>query len=209
MQDPFPASDFDDWAETYDRNVLDVSTFPFIGYDLVLNAIVSKTEPQPGLSVLDLGTGTGNLAVPFYEAGCDLWCTDFSESMLSKARLKLQGAHLFLHDLRLPLPVELERTFDRIVSAYVFHHFELEKKADIIRCLSANHLKPGGYIVIGDISFPDAARRDGLRAELGEQWEEEFYWLADEAIAAMEKVGMHAQYEQVSPCAGVFVIHPA
>ena len=207
--DPFPVSEFDNWAETYDQAVLDVSTFPFTGYDITLDTIVRMAKPHPGLCVLDLGTGTGNLAFPFSSAGCNLWCTDFSEAMLSRARKKLSNAHFFLHDLRLPLPHELERPFDRIVSAYVFHHFELDKKVSIIEGLCAHHLSSDGTIFIGDIAFPDTAGRDKLRAELDEKWEEEFYWLVDESVFALEKIGMRVRYEQVSSCAGVFVIRPA
>jgi putative AdoMet-dependent methyltransferase len=209
MKDPFPASSFDDWAETYDQTVLDVGTFPFTGYDITIKTMIHLVEPRPGLSVLDLGTGTGNLALPLTNAGCILWCTDFSVAMLSKARQKIPEAHLFLHDLRLPFPHGLERSFDRIVSAYVFHHFDLDKKVSIIKNLCVNHLTPDGTVIIGDIAFPDRTRRDKLRVELDEKWEEEFYLLADESLPALEKTGMSVRYEQVSPCAGIFVIYPA
>ena len=37
MTDPFPASDFDNWAETYDQDVISDS-FPFTGYQETLQA---------------------------------------------------------------------------------------------------------------------------------------------------------------------------
>lgn len=201
---PFPSSDFDDWASSYDCSI-DEQTFPFVGYTKILDAIIQRAAPQPGLAVLDLGTGTGNLAVRFARAGCRVWATDFSEPMLARARAKFPGARFFLHDLRDPLPAGLDRSFDRIVSAYVFHHFPTDEKIRILGGLLPR-LAPGGRILIGDIAFPDAASRDRVREEAGEAWDEEFYWLANESLAALKEAGIQATYQQVSACAGVFVL---
>ena len=202
--DPFPASEFDEWAETYDASV-SINQFPFYGYPDLLRQIVLLAEPHPGQSVLDLGTGTGNLAQLFAHRKCQLWCTDFSEPMLEKARQKLPEAHFALHDLRLPLPAEFQRPFDCIVSAYVFHHFELDEKVRILRGLLPN-LAPGGRIIIGDISFPDAAAREKVKVAAGDEWEDEFFWRSDEALPALEEAGFKVEYTQVSTCAGIFHI---
>jgi putative AdoMet-dependent methyltransferase len=202
----FPPSDFNDWAETYDTSVT-TEEFPFIGYTKVLKRIVHLAKPQEGMTVLDLGTGTGNLALPFARAGCELWCTDFSAPMLEKARAKLPKAHFCLHDLHNLLPDELHGPFECIVSAYVFHHFTLEEKIRILERLRA-HLSPGGRIVIGDVSFHDKTARDEMKTGCGEKWEEEFYWLADETLAALGEHGWTATYEQVSRCGGVFLLLP-
>ena len=121
--DPFPASDFDDWATQYDEAVSDQG-FPFTGYQRLLAETVRLTGVKAGMTVLDLGAGTGNLAEKFSALGCELWCTDFSSQMLACARLKIPAAHFFLHDLRQSFPPALLRRFDRVVSAYVFHHFD-------------------------------------------------------------------------------------
>ncbi len=206
MSHSFPASEFDDWAESYD-NAVTTDQFPFYGYPDVLTRVVTMAAPRPDLSVLDLGTGTGNLAIHFARVGCELWCTDFSRQMLAKAQQKLPAAHFVLHDLRAPLPAKFDRQFDCIVSAYVFHHFPLDEKIHILRGLFA-HLAPSGRLVIGDIAFPDAASRDRVREQAGENWDEEYYWLADESLEMLCKAGMQACYEQVSSCAGVFVVLP-
>ena len=121
--DAFLASEFDDWAETYDDSV-SVDQFPFYGYKEVLGKTVELAKACPGISVLDLGTGTGNLALLFARLSCTLWCTDFSEPMLAKALQKLPQAHFCLHNLHDEWPAGFPDRFDRIVSAYVFHHFE-------------------------------------------------------------------------------------
>jgi putative AdoMet-dependent methyltransferase len=201
---PFPSSEFDEWAETYDASV-SIDQFPFHGYQDVLARIVTMATPRPNLSVLDLGTGTGNLALLFARRGCNLWCTDFSAPMLEKTLQKLPAAHLILHDLHLPLPVELQVPFDRIVSAYVFHHFKLEEKVHILGNLIP-HLIPGGRIIIGDISFPDRATFEQVKNEAGDEWEEEFYWIAPEAIDALQKNYINVEYEQIFSCAGIFTL---
>ena len=201
----FSSSEFDDWAETYDASVA-VDQFPFYGYRDVMANIVTLTEPRPGLSVLDLGTGTGNLAMRFAALGCDLWCTDFSAPMLEKAHQKLPSAHFALHNLRGDWPPELNRSFDRIVSGYVFHHFELDEKVRIIRSLVSERLAPGGRLVIGDIAFPDEEAREKVKIAAGDEWEDEFYWLAKDAVPAVVNLGFKVEYTQVSACAGIFCI---
>jgi len=202
--DLFPPSDFDPWAKTYDDDVRQQSVFPFDGYARVLETVVNLGEPRGGMSVLDLGTGTGNLAVMFAERGCDLWCTDFSEAMLAKAREKVPQAHFILADLRTDWSPELDRRFDRIVSAYVFHHLELDEKVRVCRELVTQRLDPNGVLIIGDLSFPNKAEMDRFAKSVGDLWDEEFYWLADESIPALEAAGLTVSYQQISACAGVY-----
>jgi putative AdoMet-dependent methyltransferase len=204
--DPFPASDFDPWAESYDQDVQSYSVFPFDGYGNVLKAVVELAAPRTDMTVLDLGTGTGNLAVRFAERGCELWCTDFSQPMLDKAREKLPQAHFVLHDLRAAWTSELDRRFDRIVSAYVFHHLQLDGKVSLCRELVTKHLTPGGKLVIADLSFPNEKAMRDFAKSIGDLWEEELYWLVDESIPALQTENLKVDYVKVSRCAGVYVI---
>jgi putative AdoMet-dependent methyltransferase len=201
----FPPSDFDAWSDYYDKSVLD-DRYPFTGYTQVLAECVRLAEVRLGMTILDLGAGTGNLAMLFAPLGCELWCTDFSNAMLVKARQKIPQGQFLLHDLRTPFPPELGRRFDRVVSAYVFHHFELGEKIAIIQRILAELLKPQGKIVIADLSFLDRQALERVKLKEGTRWDDEAYWIAEEILPALEAIRLNTVYIQVSECAGIFTI---
>ncbi len=206
MTDPFLPEDFDEWAAHYDQSIAKTEGFPFTSYEQVLDKVVELAESQPGMSILDLGTGTGNLALRFTKLGCDLWGTDFSAPMLAKAKRKLPQMCLFQADLRTDWPPELNRRFDRIISGYVFHHFELDQKVQIIAELASQRLNPGGRIIIADIAFTNQNALEKEKLVAGDEWDDEFYWLAEETLPALQNTGLKAKFHRVSSCAGVFEI---
>lgn len=208
MEIPMPSSDeFDEWAGQYDEDVKSNSGFPFDGYNEVLDAIVEQSGADAGTSVLDLGVGTGNLALRFLERDCWLWGLDYSEKMLEVARAKLPGATLAQVDITAgEWPLEFRRRFDTIVSGYTFHHFPLKQKVELIERLVATRLFVGGHMVIGDLAFRDADEQAALRQTLGDAWEQEHYWLADETMDAFAAVGFKVRFTKISSCAGVFKI---
>ena len=207
--DPFPASDFDQWAESYDGDVVANDRFPFAGYPQVLKAVLRAAAPRAGMTVLDIGIGTGNLARLFADAGCRVWGTDYSPGMLAKARLKIPEATMVLHDLRGAWPSQLDRRFDQMVSAYTLHHFELAHKARMLAEMSRDHLEANGQIVIADISFPSLPDMQRFALDVGDLWEEEPYWVAEQALGALADAGLSCSYQQVSACGGVYRIEPA
>jgi putative AdoMet-dependent methyltransferase len=201
---------FDAWARDYAPAGDGDDAFPFAGYERVLDGIVRQAEIEPGMMVLDLGIGTGNLAVKFVEAGCRVWGLDFSAAMLEQAREQLPQAQLLQADLLGEWPAELDRRFDRIVSAYVLHEFDLASKVGLLQRLVSNHLATNGWVVIGDIAFSTSEVREQGYARWADRWdEEEHYWAADEAIAACGGAGSKVTYRQVSVCGGVFSIRQA
>ncbi len=203
---------FDDWAKHYDESLASGSApVSFEGYDQVLAEAVRRARVKQGMSVLDLGTGTGNLAALFVELGCEVWGTDFSVNMLAKAQEKLPSLHAVLADLRDETwPESLARRFDRIVSAYVWHDFDLDTRMGLLKRLTGQYLTPGGWVVVADIAYPDETAREQARAYWGGLWsKDEHYWAADETSAACSAIGLECEYRQVSSCAGVFVIKPA
>lgn len=210
---------FDEWAETYDASVVDYVGFPFEGYVEVLDRVARLADAGPGMTVLDLGIGTGQLAERFLRAGCTVWGLDFSVKMLAAARAKFPSIELIKADLLGDWPIDHDQEFDRIVSGYVFHELDPSSKVRLIKRLVGVHLRPGGRMVVGDISFPtvaardDAQRRwqgtwdDAKQAWCGSLWDEaEHYWAADEATEILNAAGVRVEYSQVSFCGGVYVI---
>lgn len=208
-RDPEDPRAFDEWAESYDQSVRGRDDFPFLGYDAALEGVVAAAASKPPCSVLDLGIGTGNLAKRFAELGCDVWGLDFSSRMLARAARKVPGAHLAEADLLGEWPAAFNRRFDVIVSAYAFHHFNLGKKTDLLRRLIRDHCEPGGRIVIADIAFRTAEALVRARGKWHDVWDEEHFWIAEEAVPACEAEGLLIRYEQVSEVAGIYVLTPA
>lgn len=201
---------FDRWAADYDFFVgSGTEGFPFDGYDRILDRIAELSNPQPGMRILDMGIGTGNLARRFVESGAEIWGIDFSPLMLEEAKKKVPDAHLLEVDIVSEWPSELNIGFDRIVSAYVFHHFKLDKKVELIRKIQEELLHKDGILVIGDTSYPTFAQRADARRDLGALWDDtEFYWAADEVKLMLWGEGVYIVYEQVSSCGGIYVIVP-
>ena len=206
----YPVGPFDRGAATYDRSVLSAVGFPHAGYQEVLDAVVRRADAQAAMNVLDLGVGTGNLAQRFTEIGCHLWGIDFSSNMLDKAREKLPTTVLTHADLLGDWPPELQRRFDRVVSTYVLHHFDLSTKLGLLTDVFQSFLVGEGVVVVGDISFPSRQARAQARVALGEAWEDdEYYWAADETEVAFAGAGLVTEYVQVSSYGGVYLIRQA
>jgi predicted TPR repeat methyltransferase len=199
---------FDRWAKEYDTSVMD-GKFPFSGYEIILNEVLDLAEVSPSMRVLDLGVGTGNLAGRFIQKGCQVWGLDLSTHMLEKTHSKWPQVNLVQADLLDTWSATLQPPFERIVSAYVFHEFNLADKISLLKRASTQYLAPGGFILIADAAFPTAAARAEAYALLQiAREDDEYYWAADEAITACESAGLHVTYQQVSSCGGIFKIMP-
>lgn len=199
------SGEFDEWAGQYDDSVRGREDFPFLGYESVLKRVIDLSAARPPCSVLDVGIGTGNLARHFVDLGCEVWGIDFSANMLDLAKAKLPELHLIQADLLAAWPDEVSRRFDLIVSAYVFHHFELREKVSLLTRLGRDHCAQGGRIVVADISFPTRHALDEARTRWQSVWDEEQYWVAEEAVPACERAGLVVRYEQMVEFAGVFL----
>ncbi|MGH2458336.1 MAG: ubiquinone/menaquinone biosynthesis methyltransferase [Chloroflexota bacterium] len=121
-------------------------------------AAAGLAEPR-GAVALDVGSGTGDLALALARAGARrVIGVDFCAEMLSVARAKAKAAALdstvsfAVGDaLRLPFP---DRSFDRVVNGFL-----LRNVADLPGALAemARVLKPGGRLVCLEITHPPAA----------------------------------------------------
>lgn len=141
MSDPVSSvqSGYDRWAAVYDHdaNPLQALEEPAVR--------VAVGDPR-GLSVLDLGCGTGRHALWLAAAGANVTAVDFSEGMLDEARRKpgADNVRFLAHDLHQPLPFA-DGSFDLVVSGLVLEHIRTLEPlfAEVKRVL-----KPGGRAVI-------------------------------------------------------------
>lgn len=119
----------------------------------VLKLIIEKNPD----SILDIATGTGDLAIQFAEStkASKIVGLDLSEGMLSVARKKIEGSNIsekinFIKGDSEALPFK-ENSFDAITVSFGIRNFEhLEKGlSEIYRVL-----KPNGLFIILETSVP-------------------------------------------------------
>lgn len=127
-----------------------------------------------GLSVLDVGCGTGRRSIHAARAGARVTGIDFSAGMLAQARQNASGLAIdFLaHDIRQPFPFEAG-TFDGVLCCLSLEHIEPIRPviADMARVC-----RPGAFVLISEL-HPELIR-NGVQAryrdpESGEKMEME------------------------------------
>lgn len=144
---------FDHWAETYDDDIKK----PTKGLDFYRNydaALEATAKMALGECIVDVGVGTGNLAIKCIEycRNATLIGIDPSLNMLKIAKRKMPSLKLKLGDF-LKLPVG-DHTADTVMSAYAFHHLNPVEK-DLAILEMKRILKPNGRLLITDLMFVD------------------------------------------------------
>ncbi len=133
---------YDRWALVYDH---DANPLPALEEPIVHELIGDVA----GLSVLDLGCGTGRHALRLADAGAEVTAVDFSEGMLAEARRKpgADRVRFVVHDLHEPLPMP-DGSFDRVVSGLVLEHI---RDVNGFFREARRVLRPGGGAVVSSI----------------------------------------------------------
>ena len=119
---------------------------------------------RPGMTVADVGTGTGFLAEAALEAGARVIGVDLSAAMLDQVTNRFRGQNFEARqssgaDLR------LKREEVDVVMANMFLHHADDPAAAIAQLTRA--LKPGGRLVITDA---DSHTHEWLRTEQHDRW---------------------------------------
>lgn len=109
--------------------------------------------------MLELGIGTGRIALPLASRGIEVHGIDASEAMVNKLRQKPGGGELQVTIGNFG-ELNLDRTYSLIFIAFNTI-FSLEEQEDQVRCFRsvASHLRPSGRFVL-EAFVPDVAQFD-------------------------------------------------
>ena len=140
-----------------------------LGIASVHRPLVDQAEIRPGHRVLEIGCGTGNLALlaKRLHPDAEVVGLDPDPKALTRARRKAARKALPVRlDIgfaqELPYP---DASFDRVLSALMFHHLGPDEKEKALREVR-RVLKPGGSLHLLDFGGAKASS-DGLMARLG------------------------------------------
>jgi len=150
-------------ARLWDRRAPNWDAGGSSGLGAVVDAVLRTANAGPGQRAVDLGCGTGQLALPMAGQGVEVTAVDISPAMID--RLLEKAAHEGIDGVTgIVSAVEqlelADECVDVVVSNYALHHLrDRDKLAVLVNAV--RWLRPGGSIVIGDMMFGrGASQRD-------------------------------------------------
>jgi ubiquinone/menaquinone biosynthesis C-methylase UbiE len=133
------------------------------GYDSLVEPFVRDLRvigmkmfpPYKGMSVLDIGCGTGTHLEIYQKAGCTVIGIDSSPGMLEVARAKLtEHAELHLGDAaHMPFPHE---SFDLVLAMFLLHETPAHIRSSVMKEAKRVTKKSGRFLAID--YYPGATR---------------------------------------------------
>jgi putative AdoMet-dependent methyltransferase len=195
------------WTERqvarYDQWTAKEKGLYYARYNDLLDLVVVRCKVRAGNRVLDIGAGTGELALRFARnRGCDVAGLDPSPAMIDEALRKLrsnEGAVVGFQVaeapfLEIPYP---NCSFNAVASTQAFHHVHERHKPAAVREM-ARVLKEGGRLAIGDPMFRDRADLEAALARWPDELEEEYFAYLDTLAPMFHKAGLSFEAEQLT-----------
>ncbi len=147
--------------KTYGERIAEVYDEWYAGFDPA--AIQTLAELAQGGKALELGIGTGRVAIPLHERGVSVEGIDASEAMVAKLHAKPGGAKIQVRKGNFA-DVNVEGQFSLIYSVFNTF-FSLLTQQEQILCFEnvARHLSPQGVFAI-EAFVPDMTRFTGSQA---------------------------------------------
>ena len=139
------AARFDERAPEYDGSKSEE-------YEAAATLVIEAADPQPAETILDLGTGTGAIALAIAEDADEVIGRDISDGMLEQARKKaedrkLENVSFGKGSFRKP---NVDRDIDIVTSNFAMHHLSDEQKREAIEVIA--EFEPRRF-VLGDVMF--------------------------------------------------------
>jgi ubiquinone/menaquinone biosynthesis C-methylase UbiE len=137
----------------------------------VVERVIAEGAPAPDQHVVDLGCGSGQLALRLAPLVGSVLAVDVSPAMIDLLGENARSAGVTNVEGR-AVPIEqldlADGSVDLVVSNYVLHHLRDPDKAAAVR-QAARWLRPGGRLVVGDMMFGrggDARDREIISSKL-------------------------------------------
>jgi ubiquinone/menaquinone biosynthesis C-methylase UbiE len=133
-----------------------------LGLDRVRRNFLFQARLQPGHRVLDIGCGTGTLAVLVKELlpSVDVTGVDPDDKAVARAARKARrrGVNVRFDRGYADALAYPDASFDRVLSSFMFHHLDRGDKERTVREVR-RVLRPGGSLHLVDFGRPDPTCR--------------------------------------------------
>ena len=194
----FTRSFFDRWSPLYDLFAKPIG--------FAYEAAVRKAGAAPGREILDLCTGTGEIALRCARRGARVTAIDLTPSMFLRARRKagrLPVRFTGMDARRLAFP---DRAFDTAVLSFALHDMPRRVRVEVL--LEAARVARESVVIL---EYDPPSRQPWRRLVLGGLGLFETPYLAGfardgNACAAVAEAGLTVR-EKVRPCPGLFAVY--